>query len=188
MPDKLTADEYINDHWFKNEIWTHLQAPKHQKRLSTCASLCLGVKLADIGCACGHSTSIMRGFIGGEWLGIDFSVKAIQRARELFTDIRFEYVPEISGLYNLKRFNLDSIVCSEVMEHVEDDKGLFSQLVNIAKERVIMTTPCCFVSDPGHLRIYNEEMIHELCGDYKHMITKDEKFWYIVIDTNGITE
>ena len=181
MPE-VTAEDYIVNHWKTRKVWRNLQAPKHQERLKKCAELCRGERLADMGCAFGHSTNIMQGFKAGNWSGFDVSSTAIKEAKEFFPDMHFGWFPNIGSLHNLARFSLDSIVCSEVLEHVDDDRGLVTGLWSAVKERAIFTTPSVKVNDPGHIRLYDKEMLETLFDGIPHTIENTGLFWYIVCD------
>ena len=86
----MDAKTYLEGHWMKNEVWTHLSYSIHQERLKKCADAVAGGKaFVDIGCGLGHSTAIMKGFCPGDWTGVDFGESAIAEARKLFPDIKF---------------------------------------------------------------------------------------------------
>jgi len=180
------AEEYITEHWVENEIWNHLYWPKHKKRLKKCAELCCGEKFADVGCACGHSTDIMRKYAPGDWTGVDFSATAIELAPGYFDDIEFQLVESLDALSNLNGFNFDSIVCSEVLEHVEEDRKLVEGLWAAASKRVIFSTPSVHVNDPGHLRLYDEPSLNALFEGIPHEIENIGSFFYVVCDKQEV--
>lgn len=202
----MNADQYI-DHWLKNRVWTHLLWPKHQRRFARIASFLKGDSVLDVGCAFGHSVHQIRlkyeerGFKGIEYSGIDFSDRAIVQAKLSFPAQRFGYqflyYPDVASLRAFKTFSVDSIVCSEVIEHVENDFELVAELVRIARERVVLTTPDQRVSDPGHLRLYTEAMIRELFDrvkrerptvNFDYSIIRESPFFYIVVEIFGIAD
>jgi 2-polyprenyl-3-methyl-5-hydroxy-6-metoxy-1,4-benzoquinol methylase len=178
---ELTADQYI-DHWIKNKVWTHLNWPKHQLRFKTIAGYLEGKTAIDIGCAFGHSTMHLTKYWPGYWHGLDFSMRAIDKAKALFPAIPFFYATDFN-LYNHLGEIYDSVVCSEVIEHVDDDRGLIKGLQEITKDVLVITTPNRRVSDPGHLRIYNESMLIDLffgrCSKYE--IHNIDPFFYVVV-------
>lgn len=177
----MDVDTYIEQHWGKKDVWKHLEWPKHQARLRECASHLEGVRFADIGCAFGHSTEIMSRFHAGHWLGIDFSPFAIDRARLAFPHLRFELVKRISYLSALKRFQLDCVVCSEVIEHVTEDQLLVDRLIEITNKVIVLTTPKVSVNDPGHLRCYSKDKLSELFKNVWHEIYPfDNVFWFVI--------
>ena len=175
----MDAKQYCEEHWIDKKVWTHLSWPKHQERLRLCAEKMIGEKFLDVGCACGHSTDIMRGFKNGIWSGLDFSAKAIEMAKEFFPNISFYYAPD----YEMKNLigEFDSVVCSEVIEHVPDDKLFVKKVLEITKNVLVLSTPNLRVNDPGHLRVYTEELLHQLCEPYQHEIISYGKFFYLII-------
>jgi len=183
MSKEMTAKDYIEKHWIKNKIWTHLEYPRHQDRLKTCVSYLDGEKFIDIGCALGHSTNILKKFRPGTWSGLDFWQKAISQARELFPKIHFYY----SNDFNLLPIcgQHDGVVCSEVIEHVADDQALVNGLIDITKNVLVMTTPCISVNDPGHLRVYTEETLGKLFTGQDFKIIKTPKFFYVIMKASS---
>lgn len=180
----MTAEEYIYEHWVPNKVWTHLEWPKHQKRLKICAEQMKGYDFADIGCACGHSTEIMNHYKKGSWTGIDGSVTAIKKATEWFPDKSFHYVDGFNYRGAIGR-KFDSVVCSEVIEHIKNEKALLMGLLNVANFNIVITTPNKKVSDPGHCKVYDHDSILKLlndCNVKKFKIRSIDTFWYIVID------
>jgi len=175
----MKAKSYIEDHWIKNEIWAHLKHPKHQIRLRKCASYLEGKRFMDVGCALGHSTDIMKRFYPGNWSGIEFTDKAIEKAKQLFPDITFYYSADFNLLPICGKF--DSVVCSEVIEHVENDEALVKGLIDITGKKLIITTPNVSVNDPGHLRVYTEKRLAELFAGHNFKIIKEGIFFYVVI-------
>ncbi|HZX09940.1 MAG TPA: class I SAM-dependent methyltransferase [Acidobacteriota bacterium] len=174
----MNAKKYI-EHWEKNKVWTHLKWPKHQNRFKTIASFLKGETFIDIGCAYGHSTYWLKKFRDGKWAGLDFSKKAIKIAKEYFKEMNFFYLENIENLKGFMQF--DGVVCSEVIEHVEDDVSLVEGLLGITKKILVITTPCVKIDDPGHLRLYTEEMLHNLFKETNHKVYKRRPFWYVVV-------
>jgi 2-polyprenyl-3-methyl-5-hydroxy-6-metoxy-1,4-benzoquinol methylase len=164
----MTADEYLK-HWAGREVWKRLVLPHHQERLRRCASYLPADPagnvegFVDVGSALGHSTAILRGFRPGRWTGIDFSREAIDRAARTFADILFVYLAEVTEIELLPRFA--GVVCSEVIEHVQDDAALVRGLWAITGGTLVLTTPRRVVDDPGHLRLYSREALEELLQD-----------------------
>ncbi len=181
---QMTADEYRKQ-WIRGQVWTHLERPKHIRRLNWCADHCVGAKFADIGCMLGHSTQAMAHRHPGDWTGIDFSQLAIDEARKHFPGIWFLYLDTIPDLMTNGE-HYDTAVCSEVIEHVPDPAELLRSLIFIAN-RVILTTPRADAKDPSHVRLYNEasllseiEAVTE--GRRQINIETDPDFLYAVID------
>ena len=177
MPTELSAEEYCKEHWLRN-----LNRTKHRKRFADIASFLHGNTCIDVGCAAGHSTTALAELFPAVWTGCDFSSSAIAAAMEMNSGcgIDFRYVPKVSLLPELGSF--DSVVCSEVIEHVEDDLALVNSLVALAAKTVIITTPCKVVDDPGHLRTYTQGTLVDLCGDFCASVMTLGAFLFVVID------
>lgn len=175
----MDAEQYMN-HWIKNKVWTHLKWPKHQRRFKTIAGFLEGETFVDVGCAFGHSTAEIEIFRSGAWTGIDFSKRAIERAKMEFPRIDFIYCEDFS-LYDHTSRKFDGVVCSEVIEHVEKDWELIKGLLGITKKTLVVTTPNCKVSDPGHLRVYTEETLTELFKGTDFVIHQIGPFFYLVV-------
>ena len=186
----MNAKEYIDKHWRPNKVWNNLLAEKHQVRLRRCADLCLGNKaepeaseFIDVGCAFGHSTDHMARFRPAAWAGMDFDEGAVLEARRVFPQYPFFYAPDHGMIEAARGRTFDSVVCSEVIEHVEDDAGFVRGLIPLARRRVVITTPNRKVNDPGHLRAYTREALAKLLeGTGRVRIFSEGRFFYAVID------
>jgi len=177
----MNASEYMV-HWRKKKIWNNLKLHYHQSRFRKCAELAVGKRIVDVGCALGHSTEWLRKMKpGAKWHGLDFDKAAVRDARKLFPNLRFSYSPTIIDFANFFEKGFDSVVCSEVIEHVEDDAEFVHHLKRVARRRVVLTTPVKYVNDPGHLRLYSEADLRGLCAPERCEITRDKMFYYVLI-------
>jgi len=178
MPS-LTANQYIETHWIPHKIYEHLSWPRHQTRFKNITEKLVGNKDLDVGCATGHSVFHMNNFVQGEWYGCDESTAAIAYAENAFPYFQFFHYE--NNTLPFEDNAMDCVICSEVLEHVPDDKALVAELLRVASKRVIITTPCVAVDDPGHLRLYTGDMIENLFGD--NLISVEtflNAFWLVV--------
>lgn len=182
--NQLTAEQYIQ-HWKANKTWTHLDRPKHRKRLHWCADQVVGRTPVDFGCAFGHSTAIMAARHPAQWAGCDMSAEAAAVARDMQpgSGIGFFWVPQLEDLASCGPFS--TVIASEVIEHVQDDRALLAGLVKAARSRVVLTTPTIDAQDPGHVRLYDDKSLATLLEGYRATWTKDENFYYIIIETGN---
>lgn len=180
----MDAEEYLTEHWIKNRIWTHLQRPRHQNRLRTCASYLEGQNFLDVGCALGHSTRELKNYRNGYWSGLEFHKETVEKAIINFPDIRFYHAENFDLLSACGR-QFDGVVCSEVIEHVEDDGAFIKGLIEIARKVLVITTPCAWVNDPGHLRLYSKRSLFNLFNGHNFRITKDKYFFYGITRINN---
>lgn len=177
----MNASEYMV-HWRTKEIWNNLKLAYHQARFRTCAALAEGLRLIDVGCALGHSTRWLSSMKpDAEWHGLDFDADAVRDAKVLFPKLRFHYSPTVVEFASAFEKAFDSVVCSEVIEHVPDDAEFVRSLKRIARRRVVLTTPVRQVNDPGHLRLYNDADLRALCAPERCDITRDKMFYYVAI-------
>jgi len=178
----MDAKDYLESHWMKNEVWAHLLYPIHQERLRKCAEAVAGGKaFVDIGCGCGHSTAIMKGFCPGDWTGVDFGESAIVNARKFFPDIKFLYCLKAE---DIPKGGWDGVVCSEVIEHVEGPDSFVRTLAEITAPGgvLVLTTPNRKVCDPGHLRLYTRPTLEALFKGFPGTaeIRSEGRFFYVV--------
>jgi len=189
----MDAEVYMMEHWIKHKVWRNLTREKHQERFRTICSFLEGKTFIDVGCACGHSMIHMKKLCPGYWSGMDFSKQAMKQARTFFPAYRFYYARDFDLLRATRRKRFDSVVCSEVIEHVEDDQALFNGLLSITKKVLVITTPNRKVIDPGHLRIYAANMLMNLFLQSRKkyydpaivprvQIISHGKFFYMVIN------
>jgi 2-polyprenyl-3-methyl-5-hydroxy-6-metoxy-1,4-benzoquinol methylase len=179
----MDADSYLK-HWERNRVWEHLQWPKHQQRLRRCAELTTGNRVLDVGCAFGHSTVIMYDFRRATWSGLDWSERAILKARAQFPQFQWHWAGE-AGKLSALRWEFDSLVCSEVLEHVEDDRAFVDSVLPLALRVAVFTTPTRRVSDPGHLRIYDEKSLARLFDGRRFELMREEPFFYVTVRTGN---
>lgn len=178
----MDAEKYITEHWIPNDIAPHLLFAKHQERLRRCAEYLPtdARTFADVGCACGHSTEIMTRHRPGAWTGIDFSRTAIENARPIFPAIRFEFQEIDEAWSPLGEF--EGVVCSEVLEHVQNDQRFAENLIGLTRRTLVVTTPSRRVSDPGHLRVYTANALLRLFPNAR--IDHFAPFFYVVLEKN----
>ena len=120
----------------------------------------------DFGCGAGDlaCTISEQGLIGEAY---DFSESAINVANSIKQKkgLADEQIIFKQSTKEIKKYNkkVDLVLCLEVLEHVENDKELYSNLVRLAKKNIIISVPAkrdlFDASDEmaGHFRRYNRE-------------------------------
>ena len=176
---QMTAAQYLEG-WRERKTWAHNYNDRHALRFNWLAKNIVGEKFADIGCALGHSTELLARMHPGNWTGVEFNIEAVNDAVEQFHGIPFVYVENIAALPRLGKF--DTVVCSEVIEHVEDPAALLLSLLEITGKRLLMTTPCKNVGDPGHVRIYDDATLASLFTGLDYGVDKDSIFYKIAVN------
>jgi len=173
----MTAREYLNKHWPK--VIKNIYSKKNIRRLRECSKWLVGKKFADIGCAFGHSTYILWRLANGNWTGFDIDEDTIKIAQSNFNDIKFmlfeKNIPTEDSSF-------DCVICSEVIEHIENPAFLIEEVVRISRARSIFTTPKALIPDPTHIHWYNLYDLRNIFKKYKPIIYSDDTYYYIVIE------
>jgi len=190
---RLTPDEYIRDHWLKKKIYDHCGEPHHIARYKECVKHIKGTVVLDYGCATGHSTKIMDDLTDNKytWEGLDISSVAVKAAREFFPEYKFECMnSDYVTPYSYGSF--DSVICTEVIEHVEFPRELVNEICGLADKVAVFTTPINIIKDPTHMVVFRRlglEKIFDSCGYeykiYRHEYNQNNKHYVIVVNTNG---
>jgi len=182
----MDAEDYLTNHWIKNKVWRNLVSEKHQERFRTICSFLEGQTFIDIGCALGHSTAHLHNYKEGIWSGMEFSRMIARKARKMFPLYPIYYGRNFDLIKSTKGKRFDSVVCSEVIEHVEEDQALFDGLLSLTKKVLVITTPNRKVGDPGHLRIYEANDLLQLFNNNglkvrSFQVLSRRTFFYMVI-------
>ncbi len=132
----------------------------------------LGRRVLDAGCGVGNFFSAVSDRID-LGVGIDLSPINISDARERFArcnNIRFLQADLDEQARALRQERFDTVVCLDVLEHIEDDLVLFRQLADIVEPggHLLIKVPACpwlfgsvdVASD--HYRRYNRPMLRSL--------------------------
>jgi 2-polyprenyl-3-methyl-5-hydroxy-6-metoxy-1,4-benzoquinol methylase len=123
-----------------------------------------GRRVLDFGCMDGIFTLALQE-LGGEATGFDVSPAAIRQAerfRGTATRPIFTTVPPAAGRFDL-------VYCQEVLEHVDDDSALLSELVSYLAPggSVVGTTPVGrYFWDPDHKRFYDEQRLRRVLAPW----------------------
>jgi ubiquinone/menaquinone biosynthesis C-methylase UbiE len=131
-------------------------------------------RVIDIGCGAGDLLIALRQFRPGiSVTGLDFSAKAIERARRNLPDGDF-VMQHISDLpYPSEGF--DIVLCTDTLEHMEQPRQLVGELVRIctAGGSVIIVVPDGDVDDfLGHRWFWNEVSLTKLLSPWSATVQR----------------
>jgi len=105
----------------------------------------------DYGCGTGDLLTLING------VGVDSSKVAVEMARER----GLEVYPEMPD------GKFDTIILSQVLEHVPDDWGLLADLSKKANKRIIVSVPRDdLIPDENHIREYSEASLLDLLSEF----------------------
>ncbi len=134
----------------------------------------LGRRILEIGCGLGNFTSKL--LDRDQVVALDVEPDCVERLKERYPNQKNLHAfccdvndPEFA---DLKRFNSDSVVCLNVLEHIEDDhKAIRGMSSAISPGGVIVLIVPAFQAlfgpidrNLGHYRRYNRKMIAELAS------------------------
>jgi ubiquinone/menaquinone biosynthesis C-methylase UbiE len=116
-----------------------------------------GDLVLDAGCGLGYNCESLSK-LGVKVLGTDIDKEVLSVAKKLYPYI--DFIASDSARSAFKECSFDKIVCSEVLEHVNDDSSVLEDLYKILKPggQVLITVPCTeglfgsFFKDIGHAK------------------------------------
>ncbi|TRX60129.1 methyltransferase domain-containing protein [Fulvivirga sp. M361] len=99
-------------------------------------------KILDVGCGNGNM-SIQLGMLGYNVLGVDISEKAIKKAKETNTQPNVDFKVISAEDLVAEGTKYDAIICSEVLEHLDNPSALLHTINEILKDNgsLVVTVP-----------------------------------------------
>lgn len=97
-------------------------------------------KVLDVGCGEGFVLSELRNRnIGSQLVGIDSSEQALDMGKKLFPQLSLKK----GDIYNMPYENnsFDLVICTEVMEHLEEPDKALDEVVRISKKYCLLSVP-----------------------------------------------
>jgi SAM-dependent methyltransferase len=129
---------------------------RHLRRIVTRLTKGLGVEtVLDVGCGEGSLIRALQPTLPARYAGGDFSEAALSAARRLSPDVDFFHLDLVKGGVD-RRFDL--VLCTDVVEHVDDDDAAFANLAAMTGRYLLVATmqgrmrP--FEARVGHVRNY----------------------------------
>lgn len=97
-------------------------------------------KILDAGCGEGFSLNKLKeNNIGKKLEGLEYSKTAINLGEKVFPQINIKR----GSVYDIpyKRDSFDIVVCTEVLEHLEDTKKALSEIMRVSRKYAIFSVP-----------------------------------------------
>ena len=157
---------YMENHW---QYHNHLDHERHQNRIKFTGQFCRG-KTLDVGCANGFSTQLMAEhnlgavFHGAEATDWGYSQACMTYPGLEFTKAYGENLPFADDEF-------DTVLMSEIIEHVYDPRLLVDEGWRVAKRQIIVTTPTQNHPDPDHKRFFSIADMREFLQKYTNDIS-----------------
>ena len=94
----------------------------------------------DAGCGEGFTLDKLRKEkIGKNYKGIEFDPEAVKNANKLYPDLDIKQGDILKLPFKSNSFDL--VVCTEVLEHLENPKKAYRELLRVSKKYVLITVP-----------------------------------------------
>mgnify|MGYP001605819663 FL=1 len=135
--------------------------------------------LLDVGCGAGVFSQEMA-LYGGKVIGLDYSDTNVRAVRERYklSNLSFEVGDAANMPFKNEMF--DSILATEIIEHIEDDNKFVSECYRVLKKsgKVVITSPCTnpTISVDWMRRLFAGIDITKDFGHKRGGYTKDELF------------
>lgn len=126
-------------HTSKNPLKTFFLSIYFKVMLSELKKLRIDSVL-DVGCGEGFILNKLKSEnIGKYWQGIDYAKEAIEIGRKIHPDLNLKQGSIYSSGFNDNSFDL--VICTEVLEHLEDTKKALKEVLRISKKYVLLSVP-----------------------------------------------
>ena len=94
----------------------------------------------DVGCGEGFTMDrLQKEKIGKSYEGIEYEETAVDLAKKLYPRLTFKQ----GDIYKLpyKSNSFDLVVCTEVLEHLENPKKAYRELIRVSRKYILLTVP-----------------------------------------------
>lgn len=126
-------------HTSKNPLKTYFLSLYFKVMLSELKKLRIDSVL-DVGCGEGFILNKLKSeSIGKYWQGIDYAKEAIEIGRKIHPDLNLKQGSVYESGFNDNSFDL--VICTEVLEHLEDTKKALKEVLRISKKYVLLSVP-----------------------------------------------
>jgi 2-polyprenyl-3-methyl-5-hydroxy-6-metoxy-1,4-benzoquinol methylase len=119
----------------------------HTARYKLAASLlldkygsCSNLNGLDLFCGNGYGSRLIHDQTGSRMLGIDGSPEAVQLANESYGSHRTVFINQYFP-FEIKEKSFDFTICYESIEHLDDYRGLLSQVILASRGSVFISVP-----------------------------------------------
>lgn len=149
----------------QTRMFAEAQLPLLQISPATTGTVC------DFGCGAGDSIPIYRtAWPDASLMGVDFSSAAIELCRSRYGDIATFICGDASSVPDV-----ETIICSNVFEHLDDDIGIVDALLNKCKTLKIIVPYDEHPLTEEHVRSYSKDAFNQF--EVKRVVVFDSDGW-----------
>lgn len=126
----------------------------------------------DVGCWKGYYLNYWKQRLPHiQTIGADFQTEALAYCKANYPFITTHEV-DVTKRFPFENASVDTVVCMEVLEHLEDPQFTANELVRVASHRVIVTVPFAhLIKSPYHLWEYDDKSLRGLFPKLKNIAT-----------------
>ncbi len=184
MNSKDTNKKYYETYWNENTI-NYLYKSAGARWFDHLLTLTLEkiskkdiTSIADIGCGVGNKTTMMaRYFKKAKVVGYDFSKEGIEAAKKYHKIKNVSFATKDITKEEENKENFDLITAFDVLEHIEDWKGLTRKLAKVNNKYMLISSPI------GRMRPYEVHIGHVRNFKRKEIETFMESEGYKTVNT-----
>jgi len=136
---KTSASTNFTKHTSKNPIQKLLIKNFYSSLISLAKPL-KAETILDVGCGEGFTMEkLLKSGVGKKIEGIEYAKDVISFGKKLFPDLTFTQ----GSVYELpyKDNSFDLVVCTEVLEHLEDPQKALPEIIRVSKTYIILSVP-----------------------------------------------
>lgn len=137
-------------------------------------------KIIDAGCGTGQLLAMLNHHGFKHAIGFDYSQTAIEIAQQIFPQIKCAH----GDIFNVDFKGFDTVIATEVMEHIQNDEAIIRKIVDAGVKTVIISVPT--FDDKAHVRFF--EGIYDTGGRYgkffKEFTVEKIGGWILLVGRN----
>jgi len=123
--DELAREHDINDYYERSHPLIRWIERRRLEHIRSLLDVRPGQHLLEVGCGGGH---VLRLFPEAELCGVDVSAVMLEKARQNLAGYRVTLHQGELGSIGLAAASFDQVVCTEVLEHVVEPRGVLEHM------------------------------------------------------------
>lgn len=138
--DALARENDIDAYYSQSSILVRYTERRRLRCVARMTAAAPGDRILEVGCGGGH---VLRLFPESDLVGVDVSQHMLDKARRNLRGYRVQLLKGELRHLHLPVASFDRIICTEVLEHVDDPEELLDQMARLLRPdgRIVITLP-----------------------------------------------
>lgn len=138
--DALAREHDIDAYYAQSSILVRYTERRRLRCVARMTAAAPGDRILEVGCGGGH---VLRLFPESDLVGVDVSQHMLDKARRNLRGYRVQLLKGELGRLHLPVASFNRIICTEVLEHVDDPEELLDQMARLLRPdgRIVITLP-----------------------------------------------